>query len=257
MFIAGDGVGAVLHVDPDDDPYAGTTTPIVYYLKTKDREIEPSQCYCTLEIIHDGKQIAYLHSIKDHNKDAAHNTNKGVSFAFSFPKKGIYKLVLRGDPKGTNEFEPFYLEYTLRVVREKSPEGGSSFPSDRAVIWTGAIAAAFGLTYVLVRKKVRKTVLILLVYGTLSVCIASNRTIYAFQLADHQKHNATLDETASDCANDCCTIPFVSISQGSIATHVCRVFWFVPGTHCPLFFEFVSDRVKIRSPPPLFSFNAS
>ncbi|MBI3627518.1 MAG: hypothetical protein HY220_02085 [Candidatus Sungbacteria bacterium] len=108
-----DGViGADLHIEPDDDPYVGA--PATLYLDFKDLsgKFLLDQCDCRMSISLDNSQL-YEASL--------------VSFtaSYTFAKPASYLLTVSGTPKHIRAFQPFSLEYPIRVARMVPPAAAS------------------------------------------------------------------------------------------------------------------------------------
>lgn len=127
-------VGAVMHVDPDDDPMAGSPSTIYFDFKDTKEHISPKQCQCTLSIFQKGKEI--------YSQDLFENTanqNFTTEAVYTFPTIGEYTLKVRGTPYIKGDFQPFLLTYDIDVDQKSqkpSPDSQSQwFPR----IYTGVI----------------------------------------------------------------------------------------------------------------------
>lgn len=107
-------IGAVLHIDPGDDPIAGL--PSGFFLEFKDKlgRFKPGNCDCKAIILKAGKQI-YSQSLIDQSSD---NGGDSATFTFTFPSKGEYQLKIDGKNSGGVSFEPFELGYDIDVDKE-------------------------------------------------------------------------------------------------------------------------------------------
>lgn len=109
-------VGAVLHIDPDDEPYAGQPASFFFEFKDKQNKFSPQNCDCTIRILENGKEL-YSQALFQNNQNPS-LTN--ASFSYTFPQLDVYQVVVSGKPLA-NEFQPFTLTYDIRVDRQASP----------------------------------------------------------------------------------------------------------------------------------------
>ncbi len=131
----GGTIGAVMHVDPDDDPIAGSKS--TFYLDFKDttNRFKPEQCDCTLSIFQNGKEI--------YSQDLFENTNSptltSVAVVYTFPTRGEYTLKVSGKPYTAGTFKPFSLTYDIDVDQQAAKTPGSSQSIWISGIYSGAI----------------------------------------------------------------------------------------------------------------------
>ncbi len=106
-------IGAVLHIDPDDDPIVGQDAHFYFDFKAKGTSFNLNNCSCNFEILENNNQIN-SQSLTSSGQDttSAHVT-------FNFPKKGIYQLLVTGTSTNSS-FPDFKLSYDLRVSRESA-----------------------------------------------------------------------------------------------------------------------------------------
>lgn len=98
-------IGAVLHIDPDDDPYAKIPSQIYFDIKDKSNRFNFSNCECLFTVYSNDKLI--------HSQKAL-----SENITYTFPQKGVYKISLTGKPLGSEKFSNFTLSYDIRVSRE-------------------------------------------------------------------------------------------------------------------------------------------
>jgi hypothetical protein len=103
-------IGAVMHIDPADDPIAGEISTFFFEWKDTKRRFRPENCDCTFLVFEDGKQI-YSQTLESQD-----NTLSGT---FTFPRKNIYKIQIAGTPTASNAFDAFTLTYDIRVEKER------------------------------------------------------------------------------------------------------------------------------------------
>jgi hypothetical protein len=145
--LATDGsIGAILHIDPDDDPIAGEPTNLFWDFKNTKGEFKIEGCSCRIYIIEDGRKI---------DDEPLSST----TFTYIFPKRNVYEIRIAGQPKQGDSFQPFILSYDIRVSRETEiPDSTIQNPnkvSQRILI--GAIITALGTILVLLPKKPKIT----------------------------------------------------------------------------------------------------
>lgn len=107
-------VGAVLHIDPEDDPIAGKPSSLFFEFKDTIQKFTPQNCTCTFSILENGKQI-FTEPLFQDNQDPSLTS---ASVSYTFPQKDVYQIKIVGKPSIPNDFQPFILSYDIRVARE-------------------------------------------------------------------------------------------------------------------------------------------
>jgi hypothetical protein len=123
-------IGAVLHIEPDDNPLS--QTPVTYQLTFNDtsHHFELSQCDCTVTIQNVEGVVKSEQISSKHELDARST--------ITFPSPDVYTLKVHGQPKKTQsnsqptDFQTFTLSYTIRV----NP-GGVHFQAVPLLLWIG------------------------------------------------------------------------------------------------------------------------
>jgi hypothetical protein len=119
-FLATDGnIGAILHIDPNDQPIAGSQASFYFQFTDKQNKFQPYKCNCTFEIDENGKAI-YTQSL------FASNTQPSLSNAsvfYTFPKIDVYEIKVIGKPITPNAFQPFTLIWYFRISDEAAKSG--------------------------------------------------------------------------------------------------------------------------------------
>ena len=105
-------IGAVLHMDPEDDPIAGEPSSLFFEIKDKEGKFSPAACNCRFTVTENGTKI-FTQSLSSDTT----TPGDGLSVIYTFPKKDIYEIQIAGTPTKPNEFQPFSLSYTVRVER--------------------------------------------------------------------------------------------------------------------------------------------
>lgn len=98
-------IGAVLHIDPADDPVAGQEASLFFDFQDKDGTFSPNLCKCRLVIERQGETI----------HDELFNQESGGRF--TFPSRDVYTVKAIGDPIDKASFKHFELDYTVRVAK--------------------------------------------------------------------------------------------------------------------------------------------
>lgn len=110
--LATDGsIGAVLHVDPNDQPIAGSQASFFFEFKDKENTFDPTHCDCTFSVAEGGKTIFSQPLFQ--NAPSPSLTNASVFY--TFPQKDVYQVKVVGKPTTPNGFQPFTLTWNFRV----------------------------------------------------------------------------------------------------------------------------------------------
>lgn len=104
-------IGAVLHVNPEDDPIAQEESQLYFEFKDRNNTFSVNDCDCRVTVTANDKEIYREQLIND-------------TFSFVFPEKNLYFVTLYGSPKDGSLFESFTLTYDIRVSRETTKENG-------------------------------------------------------------------------------------------------------------------------------------
>lgn len=106
-------IGAVLHVDPEDNPIAKQPSNFYFAIKDTTGKFDPANCICSVTITANDKQILLA--------DLGTTQKSGDSYSsfltFTFPEKDVYEVKVSGRPTD-NSFLPFSLVYDVRVEKE-------------------------------------------------------------------------------------------------------------------------------------------
>lgn len=102
-----EGVGAVLHLKPDDAPIAGV--PVNYVLTFQDASgyFLVSNCDCAIDFMVNDKIVA-----RQILTAASFKTTQNT---YTFPEPGIYTLRVAGAPKNGATFGAFTFDFVVRV----------------------------------------------------------------------------------------------------------------------------------------------
>jgi hypothetical protein len=101
-------IGAVLHVDPDDNPIAKQVS--TFYLEFKDvtGKFKPKDCTCQITITN----ISTNKSESIPTSNISYSGENVLLFKYTFPEIGIYSVVIKE--------QNFTLTYDIRVERESN-----------------------------------------------------------------------------------------------------------------------------------------
>lgn len=146
---ANGSVGAVLHIDPEDDPIAKQQSTFFFAFKDKEGKFTSSNCDCRVSISQQGKEI-FSQSLFQNSTDPS-LTN--ASFSFIFPQKDVYTITVVGKPYDTTAFTPFTLSYPIRVAREESPASSPTWITTHLLhIILGIVISSVALYYFFTKR---------------------------------------------------------------------------------------------------------
>jgi hypothetical protein len=133
-------IGAILHVNPDDDPIAGEPTQFFFALKDKQNKFATDNCDCQIRITQNGKTLIQQNAQTDPDNKQA------LLFTYTFPQTNVYQVTLLGKSTSTNTFQPFSLTYDIRVAREK--EGTNTNQNAPLLIVISAVIIGLTLAFI-------------------------------------------------------------------------------------------------------------
>jgi len=134
-------IGAVLHIDPDDDPIAGQQSSFFFEFKDKQSKFQPTNCNCTFSILENGKDI-YTQPLFQNNTDP---NLQNASIFFTFPQKDVYQIKVTGKPNSEGAFQHFNLTYDIRVERVSNDQANNQ-QSGKTQTWFSTHLIHFGAT---------------------------------------------------------------------------------------------------------------
>jgi hypothetical protein len=117
-------IGAILHINPDDNPVSGIPTDYILYFDDITNRFALTHCDCRIIIQENGQTIA--------TQALTVTTPLESDDTYTFPGPNVYTLVVSGQPKAGYQFQPFVLNYLVRV--EGSGQGTQPFPMS---LWVG------------------------------------------------------------------------------------------------------------------------
>ncbi len=139
-------VGAVIHIDPGDEPIAKQPSAIFFEFKDKEDIFNVDQCNCTVSILKGGS-VVYTILIES------------PQLTYTFPEKGDYQIKVAGKPIEEDTFLPFDLVYDVQVAKEavvssSPPTQKPNWISEhRAYLIGGAIVFVFLIFAISKQKK--------------------------------------------------------------------------------------------------------
>lgn len=148
-------IGAVIHIDPEDDPIIGEPAYFFFDFKDKDGKFKAEDCTCVATISRDNQVLAT-------QTLAADTSLQSSSFSYTFPEKGVYHIEVSGQPLSTNGFQSFKLNYDLRVERTSNDKNSLSFgysflDKNFHLIALGIILVVFLTVFFLGKRKTKST----------------------------------------------------------------------------------------------------
>ncbi|MEX0617174.1 MAG: hypothetical protein WD231_05235 [Candidatus Woykebacteria bacterium] len=143
-------IGAVIHINPDDDPYVGEVADFYFEIKDKSGKFNSSNCSCAVSILRSRKEIFSAPLIQETGLTSE-------SFSFTFREKAVYTLVLKGTPKEPDAFQPFNITYDLRVSRERLGNSSDSKGDSSGLYMTIGLIIAAVATFSFIFRLKRKS----------------------------------------------------------------------------------------------------
>jgi hypothetical protein len=107
-------IGAVMHVDPEDNPVAGEMTTFNFEFKDSNPQhhFNLNECNCEFNLTQD-KVSAFSQTV-----DSSMIVQDSTLFIqHQFGEAGLYHITITGTPKIANAFDQFSLAYDLEVQK--------------------------------------------------------------------------------------------------------------------------------------------
>lgn len=124
-------IGAVLHINPDDNPTTGSSTDYAMSFDDDTGKFSLPKCTCTVSIIENGKTIAV--------KPLTVSSSEVSENRYTFVKPDVYDMKFTGTSKTPGAFQPFTLNYEVRVT-----DGKTKAQPIPVLLWVG-MTMAIGL----------------------------------------------------------------------------------------------------------------
>lgn len=137
-------IGAVLHVDPNDEPKAGEQASFFFEFKDRNGKFDPKNCDCTFKILENGNPL-FTQGLFDQSSEPSLSS---ASVFYTFEKGGVYQIQVIGKPASDGDFQSFRLNYDIRVENaDGKPKTETNFLSDYVPYMIVGLAVAFLLVY--------------------------------------------------------------------------------------------------------------
>jgi hypothetical protein len=132
--VAGE-VGGTIHIEPNDNPQAGTPSLTWFALTRQGGELIPlDACNCKLSLYAQPRQSADSPIAQPPLKAISAEGYENVPAAdITFPNVGAYDLVLQGEAKTPDDFQPFELIFDVSVAVGQSATPPSPAPPSPTV----------------------------------------------------------------------------------------------------------------------------
>ncbi|HSX58001.1 MAG TPA: hypothetical protein VLE47_01880 [Candidatus Saccharimonadales bacterium] len=114
-------IGAVVHIDPDDDPIIGKSANFFLEFKDTKNKFQLANCSCTYSIKKADSEVSS--GALSPSTDSSPNS---AVLSYTFPEKGVYQLVVNG-ASTNNSFADFNLSYDLRISRQEGQTTKNNF----------------------------------------------------------------------------------------------------------------------------------
>lgn len=101
-------IGAVLHIEPDDEPAANELQSFDLYFQSLTGKFNLYNCDCKLALSQDWQTI-YQSPLNTKSSTLSENP-------YTFNKGGLYTLTVTGRPKNQPDFDSFKLEYNINTA---------------------------------------------------------------------------------------------------------------------------------------------
>lgn len=101
-------IGAILHIDPDDQPVANQVTTFHLDFQDTAEKLDIAKCNCVARFSESGRQIAEVPFTSG-------------SFVYTFTEGGSHTIEVSGTPKDGAVFQAFRLSYDIQVKRPATP----------------------------------------------------------------------------------------------------------------------------------------
>lgn len=137
-------IGAVLHIDPADEPIAGLPATFFFEFKDKQSKFQPAACNCQFSISENGQSI-YSQPLF---QSSSTPTLTNALVTYTFPKADSYKITVVGQPTQPAAFQSFSLVYDVRVSSDTHQH-----TSHTIHYVFGGLAAAFVVLYIATLKR--------------------------------------------------------------------------------------------------------
>jgi hypothetical protein len=140
-------IGAVMHIDPNDDPTAGQPSSLYFEFKDKQSKFGSENCDCQFIVLRQDAQI-YTQPLFQN----AQSNTLNAFVQYTFPTIDVYQIKVTGKPLTPNAFQPFALTYNVRVSRTTSTTSNHSSNTLVFGMFTLIGLGCIGLFVLIMRK---------------------------------------------------------------------------------------------------------
>jgi hypothetical protein len=133
-------IGVMLHANPDDEPYAGIPTSLLFYVSDASGKFTPAACNCQVTVSDPAGKTIFAGPLQVTDGDVG-------TVTLAFPTQAVYAIRLDGTPQAAGAFQPFLVSYEERVDRTAVPPPAPKPPTPWIVPF--AIALVLGLACLL------------------------------------------------------------------------------------------------------------
>ncbi len=127
-------IGAVLHVNPNDEPIANRVATFVFEFKDRNNKFQSTDCDCSFAIKNNGKTIYSQPLFQD---DTTTDNHAAISYTFATPD--VYQIIAIGKPRNKTDFQPFTLSWDIRVDTPTTQQDTPTIFSPRNILFTTII----------------------------------------------------------------------------------------------------------------------
>jgi hypothetical protein len=144
-------------------------SPASFYFEIKDRQnkFSPLQCTCTVDLKTQTGQLLHTEQLFTESSSAGLST---PLLEYTFASGGVYRVTLSGSPKSPGAFQPFSVNYDVRVEGAGAMDAHESGVSDTWLYVALAVVllVAFGLFTFQKQKKNKPVSLLVLLFGVIA-----------------------------------------------------------------------------------------
>jgi hypothetical protein len=151
-------VGAVMHINPSDEPKAGQESVLNFEFKDKDGVFSLDNCSCDLLINLNGEELfsTKLTAVSE-------TSDLSASITYVFPKPGNYNIQISGEPVDDKSYKNFNLSFEAPVTgaatpsptavpREEPESSVSKWFAEHVIHLAGAVLLAGFLVFALIKQ---------------------------------------------------------------------------------------------------------
>lgn len=102
-------IGAVFHINPDDNATTGHATDYTLAFSDDTGKFDLARCSCTISVVRNGQTITRQPLATSSGNNVSENH-------YTFPAPAVYTLRFTGVPRTPGAFQPFVLNYEVRVT---------------------------------------------------------------------------------------------------------------------------------------------